>query len=243
MCIFAPMGRFAPFIGALIGYMVLRFPGALIGYFIGRMLGGTTVKTFYRSNKSAPLNFGLNLITLASAVIKADGKVEQKELDYVRQFFIRNYGQARAQDLFKQFNQEINKANVDLRRICQEFSQYTSYATREQIIYFLIDLAKADGYITDSEIQKLSEISGYLRIQNWQRLRALFEESSDQAYKVLGVSKDVEVAEIKKAYRDMVKKYHPDKVITDDAALKAGAEEKFRQVQKAYETIQKERNF
>ncbi len=243
MCIFVPMGRFAPFIGALLGYMVLRFPGALIGYFIGRMLGGTTVKTFYRSNKSAPLNFGLNLITLASAVIKADGKVEQKELDYVRQFFIRNYGQARAQDLFKQFNQEINKANVDLRRICQEFSQYTSYATREQIIYFLIDLAKADGYITDSEIQKLSEISGYLRIQNWQRLRALFEESSDQAYKVLGVSKDVEVAEIKKAYRDMVKKYHPDKVITDDAALKAGAEEKFKQVQKAYETIQKERNF
>jgi DnaJ like chaperone protein len=243
MCIFVPMGRFAPFIGALLGYMVLRFPGALIGYFIGRMLGGTTVKTFYRSNKSAPLNFGLNLITLASAVIKADGKVEQKELDYVRQFFIRNYGQARAQDLFKQFNQEINKANVDLRRICQEFSQYTSYATREQIIYFLIDLAKADGYITDSEIQKLSEISGYLRIQNWQRLRALFEESSDQAYKVLGVSKDAEVAEIKKAYRELVKKYHPDKVITDDAALKAGAEEKFKQVQKAYETIQKERNF
>lgn len=173
------MGRFAPFIGALLGYMVLRFPGALIGYFIGRMLGGTTVKTVYRSSQAAPLNFGLNLITLASAVIKADGKVEQKELDYVRQFFIRNYGQARAQELFKQFNQEINKANVDLRRICQEFSQYTSYATREQIIYFLIDLAKADGYITDSEIQKLSEIAGYLRIQNWQRLRALFEESSD----------------------------------------------------------------
>jgi DnaJ like chaperone protein len=237
------MGRFAPFIGALLGYMVLRFPGALIGYFIGRMLGGTTVKTVYRSSQAAPLNFGLNLITLASAVIKADGKVEQKELDYVRQFFIRNYGQARAQELFKQFNQEINKANVDLRSICQEFSQYTSYATREQIIYFLIDLAKADGYITDSEIQKLSEIAGYLRIQNWQRLRALFEESSDQAYKVLGVSKDAEVAEIKKAYRDLVKKYHPDKVITDDAALKAGAEEKFKQVQKAYETIQKERNF
>lgn len=60
---------------------------------------------------------------------------------------------------------------------------------------------------------------------------------------MLGVTKDAEVAEIKKAYRDLVKKYHPDKVITDDAALKAGAEEKFKQVQKAYETIQKERNF
>lgn len=238
------MGRFAPLIGAIVGYFILRFPGALIGYFVGRMLGrGSKAKVVYQRGMVGSFNFGLNLITLASAVIKADGKVEQKELDYVRQFFIRNYGAARAQELFKQFNQEINKSSIDLKTLCAEFTQYTSYATREQIIYFLVDLAKADGYITDAEINKLSEIAGYLRIQNWQRIRALFEESSDQAYKVLGVSKDAEVTEIKKAYRELVKKYHPDKVITDDQALKAGAEEKFKQVQKAYETIQKERNF
>ncbi|MFM1808531.1 MAG: hypothetical protein RLZZ242_1256 [Bacteroidota bacterium] len=238
------MGRFAPLIGAIVGYFILRFPGALIGYFVGRMLGrGSKAKVVYQRGMVGSFNFGLNLITLASAVIKSDGKVEQKELDYVRQFFIRNYGAARAQELFKQFNQEINKSSIDLKTLCVEFTQYTSYATREQIIYFLVDLAKADGYITDAEINKLSEIAGYLRIQNWQRIRALFEESSDQAYKVLGVSKDAEVTEIKKAYRELVKKYHPDKVISDDQALKAGAEEKFKQVQKAYETIQKERNF
>jgi DnaJ like chaperone protein len=59
-------------------------------------------------------------------------------------------------------------------------------------------------------------------------LRALFEESSDQAYKVLGISKEAEVAEIKKAYRELVKKYHPDKVITDDQALKAGCRRKIQ---------------
>ena len=48
-------------------------------------------------------------------------------------------------------------------------------------------------------------------------------------------------AEVKKAYRTMVKKYHPDKVITEDEAIKKGAEEKFKEVQKAYETIQAER--
>ncbi len=238
------MGRFAPLIGAIVGYLILRFPGALLGYFVGRMLGrGSKAKVVYQRAMVGSFNFGLNLITLASAIIKADGKVEQSELDYVRQFFIRNYGPARAQELFKSFNQEINKSSIDLRQVCSGFTQYTSYATREQIMYFLIDLAKADGYITEAEIAKLSEISGYMRIQNWQRIRALFEESSDQAYKVLGIAKEAEVAEIKKAYRELVKKYHPDKVITDDQALKAGAEEKFKQVQKAYETIQKERNF
>lgn len=238
------MGRFAPLIGAIVGYLILRFPGALLGYFVGRMLGrGSKAKVVYQRGMAGSFNLGLNLITLASAVIKADGKVEQSELDYVRQFFICNYGPARAQELFKSFNQEINKSSIDLRQVCSGFTQYTSYATREQIMYFLIDLAKADGYITEAEIAKLSEISGYMRIQNWQRIRALFEESSDQAYKVLGIAKEAEVAEIKKAYRELVKKYHPDKVITDDQALKAGAEEKFKQVQKAYETIQKERNF
>ena len=238
------MGRFAPLIGAIVGFLILRFPGAMLGYFVGRMLSrGSKAKVVYQQGMVGSFNFGLNLITLASAVIKADGKVEQSELDYVRQFFIRNYGPARAQELFKSFNQEINKSSIDLRQVCSGFTQYTSYATREQIIYFLIDLAKADGYITEAEIAKLSEISGYMRIQNWQRIRALFEESSDQAYKVLGIAKEAEVAEIKKAYRELVKKYHPDKVITDDQALKAGAEEKFKQVQKAYETIQKERNF
>ena len=238
------MGRFAPLIGAIVGFLILRFPGAMLGYFVGRMLSrGSKAKVVYQQGMVGSFNLGLNLITLASAVIKADGKVEQSELDYVRQFFIRNYGPARAQELFKSFNQEINKSSIDLRQVCSGFTQYTSYATREQIIYFLIDLAKADGYITEAEIAKLSEISGYMRIQNWQRIRALFEESSDQAYKVLGIAKEAEVAEIKKAYRELVKKYHPDKVITDDQTLKAGAKEKYKQVQKAYETIQKERNF
>ena len=39
----------------------------------------------------------------------------------------------------------------------------------------------------------------------------------------------------------MAKKYHPDKVITDDEAIKKGAEEKFKQVQQAYEQIANER--
>ena len=60
-------------------------------------------------------------------------------------------------------------------------------------------------------------------------------------YEILGVSKSADEKEVKKAYRTMAKKYHPDRVNTQDEAIKKGAEEKFKQVQKAYETIQKER--
>jgi hypothetical protein len=43
------MGRFAPLIGAIVGYLILRFPGALLGYFVGRMLGrGSPAKVVYQ---------------------------------------------------------------------------------------------------------------------------------------------------------------------------------------------------
>ena len=62
-------------------------------------------------------------------------------------------------------------------------------------------------------------------------------------YEVLGVDKNASAAEIKKAYRTMAKKYHPDKLQHMDEAYRQGAEEKFRKVQEAYEQLQKERNF
>jgi DnaJ like chaperone protein len=46
---------------------------------------------------------------------------------------------------------------------------------------------------------------------------------------------------VKKAYRTMAKKYHPDKLSSADPAMLKGAQEKFQQVQAAYEKIQKER--
>ena len=63
----------------------------------------------------------------------------------------------------------------------------------------------------------------------------------DNAYKVLEIEKSVTDSEVKKAYRKMVKKHHPDKLQHLGEEHMQGAEEKFRQVQKAYESIQKER--
>ena len=69
----------------------------------------------------------------------------------------------------------------------------------------------------------------------------MFYNEVNAAYKILEIEKSATDDEVKKAYRKMVKKHHPDKVRHLGEEHMEGAEEKFRQIQKAYEQIQKER--
>ena len=112
-----------------------------------------------------------------------------------------------------------------------------------QLLHFLFGIAQADGSISNPEIQKIREIAGYLRVSlnEFESIKAMFVKSANNSYKILDIEKSATDAEVKKAYREMAKKYHPDRVNTKDEAIKKGAEEKFKQVQAAYETIQKER--
>jgi DnaJ like chaperone protein len=69
----------------------------------------------------------------------------------------------------------------------------------------------------------------------------MFIQQAGNAYKILEIDSNATDAEVKKAYRTMAKKYHPDKLSSSDPAMLKGAQEKFQQVQAAYEKIQKER--
>ena len=110
-------------------------------------------------------------------------------------------------------------------------------------MHFLFGIAQADGQVSQSEVDKLREIAGYLRLgaNDFESIKAMFLKSADTAYTILEIDRSASNDEVKKAYRTMAKKYHPDRVNTQDEAIRKGAEEKFKQVQLAYEQIQKER--
>lgn len=59
-------------------------------------------------------------------------------------------------------------------------------------------------------------------------------------YEVLGVSRNASIDEIKRAYKELSRKYHPDSYVGNP--LSSLAEEKFKQVQDAYDAIMKEKN-
>ena len=66
-------------------------------------------------------------------------------------------------------------------------------------------------------------------------------EDTDSAYAVLGISPSATDDEVKAAYRRMAMKNHPDKVASLGPDVQKAAEEKFRKIQEAYETIKKQR--
>jgi DnaJ like chaperone protein len=239
-------------IAAIIGYSIFRFPGAIIGFLLGSLFearsssNGSRRSIFTQSKQGvSPAEFELNLLSLASLVIKADGIVNQKELDFVRQYFVQAYGKEQANATFKVFNEEIKKKQLSAQKIAAFLRNRMRYESRLQIIHFLFSVAKADGNISDPEVREINNITGFLGInhRDFESIKAMFFSNPDSAYKILEIEKTANPDQIKKAYRTMVKKYHPDKLQHMDEVYRNGAEEKFRKVQEAYEQIQRERGF
>lgn len=237
---------------AVLGYSLYRFPGAIIGFVIGSLIDNFIAKskTFHTSfstgqQQVTPADFELNLLSLASLVIKADGSVSQTELDYVRQYFVQAYGRERANATFKVFNEVIKKHEISAQNICDFLRKRMRYESRLQIVHFLFSIAKADGSVSTAEVNEINRIAGFLGIfaRDFESIKAMFFKNPDSAYKILEIERTATPSEIKSAYRTMVKKYHPDKLQHLDEAYQKGGEEKFKKVQEAYEQLQKEKGF
>lgn len=230
---------------AVLGFAIYRFPGLIMGYLIGYYIDNLKVGNVNTQSKPrvSPADFELNLLSLASLVIKADGKVSQTELDYVRMYFVQAYGKERANATFRTFNEVIKKREVNALNICNYLKTRTRYEARLQIVHFLFNVANADGYVSPMEVDKIRSMANYLglRIADFESIKAMFFKTADSAYTILEIDKSATDNEVKTAYRKMVKKYHPDKLQHMDEAHQKGAEAKFRKVQEAYEQIRKER--
>jgi len=236
-------------VAAIVGFIFFRFIGAIIGYILGSLIENLGKNTrMYRSTvnqKVTPADFELNLLSLASIVIKADGNISPQEMQFVQSYFVQAYGKERANATFRTFNEVVKKREVAAQPICEYLRMRMRYESRLQIIHFLFNIAQADGHVSQPEVEKIREIAGFLAVgyRDYESIKAMFFKNPDSAYKILEIEKNATVPDIKAAYRTMAKKYHPDKLQHMDEAYRKGAQEKFQKVQEAYEQLQKEKGF
>ena len=245
------MTKFSKWLGASLGWTFGGPIGGILGFVLGSFVDEFSDADIFgtqrvdQNSNTQTGDFEISLLVLAAIVIKSDGNIDRRELEYVRVNFIRMYGKERANKAFKLFKEIIKDQHISARQICLQINRHMPHAGRLQLIHFLFGLAEADRKVSKNEMEKIRQIAGYLNINStdFNSIKAMFYRDTFDAYAILGVNRSATVAEIKKAYRKLVKKYHPDRLRGMGEAHIRGAEEKFRQVQVAYEVIQKERNF
>jgi len=188
-------------------------------------------------------DMAVSLVVLTAAVMKADGAVTRMELGHVREFFGRQFGAAHAAELLRLLR-DVLKRDIPLREVCEQVRVNMPHPMRLQLMHYLIGLAHADGRVDRAEEEVLHRIASYIGVneKDLGSMHAMFRRPApDTAYRILEIEPSATDEEVKKAYRRMVMKHHPDKVGHLGEDFQKAAAEKFRKVQEAYERICRDR--
>lgn len=247
-------------IGGFLGWVALGPIGALLGFWFGSAVDGiiersglltdggasatntrTTNRTTYTASEQRN-SFLVSLLVLSAAVIRADGKTLQAELEYVKDFVRRNFGDVAVPDAMRML-EEFTRQDVNIYSVGPQIARYMNYSQRLQLFHYLVQIAMADGNFDKKEKGVLEAIGATIGLSqgDYASVISMFYKETNAAYTVLEVSPNASDDEVRTAYRKMAMKNHPDKVATLGPDIQKAAAEKFRQVQEAYETIKKER--
>ena len=187
-------------------------------------------------------SFMVSLLVLSSAVIRADGKTTQAELDQVRAFIRQNFGDSAVDDAMRILDQLATR-DINIYEVGTQIANCMNYSQRLQLFHYLAGIANADGDFCSQEKSVLESIGAAIRLNTADAASviAMYYKDTASAYDVLEISPSATDDEVKSAYRRMAMKNHPDKVATLGPDVQKAAEEKFRKIQEAYETIKKQR--
>lgn len=116
-------------------------------------------------------------------------------------------------------------------------------AQRLQLLQYLFGISAADGDVHPREIVIIQSIADYLGIdrKDFESVKAMFYRDAEADYLILEVEPNASDEEVKKAYRRMAVKFHPDKVADLGEEAQRSAKERFQKIQDAWESIKKRR--
>lgn len=196
-------------------------------------------------------------VILSALLIQADRKAYREKVDYMNTYFHRYFPNHNLH--FTEMMNDAFKKPIDVKHICAWLSNYLEPKQRLQVIYFLAGLTVVDGGMDRRETALLRKMSNLLQLtpKEFDSIIAMYNQKRERtksksktrtessrksmrqlACKVLGVSEQACAVEIKKAYRTLVKKHHPDRFASESEAEQKIANERFLEIQKSYEALE-----
>lgn len=245
-------------VGGGLGFVLGGPIGAVIGAVVGNQFDqssttgqGTASRRLNQRERSNMIFFTTTFSMLAKFA-QADGAVSKSEINVIDNF-VRNELQLdeRARKLAIQIFDEAKRNNDSFEDFARQF--YNHFRQERSLLISMLDLlvrvAVADNQFHAKERKYIKRTKEIFNISDsqYESILARYDQSDlgsmDKYYKILEVSPDAKMSEIKQKYKQKVKDFHPDNVIGKGLPeeYKEFAEQKFKEIKDAFEKIKQHR--
>ena len=197
-----------------------------------------------RTPAQSRVAFTIAVITLAAKMSKADGVASEIEAEVFDQVYVVPEDEhENVKRLFQLASQDVAGYESYARQIASHLTDEPELRT--SVLECLFHIACADGVLHPAENDFLAEVARIfgLTATEFQSIRRAFVRDPDGPYEMLGIAADASDAEIKKRYRDLVKRHHPDALVSKGMPPEflIASEKRLAAITSAYEMIQAER--
>lgn len=238
-------------IGGGIGFMFGGPFGAILGTMAGNFFDKNSVgnEVYYEignfSDTDRSFIFTTHLVGTLMSVAKADGQINEREVDVIERTFVNLGFTGRDLNYIKNLINKLSSEDINLQEMCYKYKTVSNYNERLILLRIVYLVAFADNEFHPNEDEVIKQIVTYLDINlgDASRVRAEFVKDSTRNYKIFGLSNSASKGEVESAYRNLSKKYHPDKVAHLGEEFTRLAHDKFQVINKAYNEIKKEKGY
>jgi len=248
------MGWLGKVVGGTIGFALGGPLGAVAGAVFGHAFDRSEDRLFsddrqrLSSGEESQFAFFIGAFSMLAKLSQVDGRVSQEEMSSIERFMaydlnLNPQSQTVAMNIFQ--------AALASPGTFQDFASqfYDRFRFQPQLLDLMMDIllrvSVADGTLSSSEEQLIFSAKSIFNIGDTQynAIKSRHIKDDDKYYVILGLSKNDTSEAIKARYRSLVKEYHPDMIASKGLPeeFTALAEDKFREIQEAYDAIRRER--
>ncbi len=211
------------------------------------------ISTYEASQTESHNRFVWLLVQILISIAKMDGVVSKEEVSTIHRFFQQNlrYDQTKMYWVKELIKEAVNSTQ-SMESLLLEFRNTFAYEPRLILLELVFQVLYTKGTVPEAELKMALDIANYLQITDYDKrtIEAKYkygnqyharasQNSADHYYAILGLQPGADKDEIKKAYRKLSMRYHPDKVRHLGEEFRSVAEEKMKEINGAYDFFKK----